>query len=143
MPLIKIGTKTVGEAVLPIYLLQGNATRDGEQKEVGGKDLGKVSVAANELKDGSSLFVTLNGWRGRAASVAAVRKMDSVLAVGTLKERMHNERKYWDMDVDFIVTSGVGSSGATSAYDDFSPSYGGESVGFEDISGDEDGELPF
>lgn len=143
MPLIKIGTKTVDGNEHSVYLLQGNAVRDGELKEVGNKELGKVSVAAKELSDGSTMFVMLNGWRYKAADVAAVRKMDSVIAVGPLKKRTHNEREYWDMDVEFIVVSGVRRN-AASFSDDVGVGYAevGNAPDFADIT-EEDGELPF
>ena len=140
MPLIKIGTKTVDGAEQSVYLLQGNAVRDGELKEVNGKDLGKVAVAAKELSDGGTMFVTLNGWRFKADDVANVKKMDSVLAVGALKKRTHNEREYWDMDVDFIAVSGT--RGRRSIPADVGYADADDDPGFADIT-DEDGELPF
>ena len=112
MPLIKIGTSYYNGADRPVYLLQGNATRDGEQAPINGKDHGKVSVAALQTADGSTVFVTVNGWREKAADVAAVEKMDSVLAVGALKTREYNGKKYYDLDADFICISGVSSAGA-------------------------------
>lgn len=136
MPLIKIGTKTIDGTEHGVYLLQGNATRDGELKEVSGKDLGKCSVAAKELNDGETMFVSLSGWRFKAADVAAIRKMDSVLAVGTLRKREHNERTYWDMDVDFIAVSGVGGGRPSAA------GYDEPGADFTQID-EEDGELPF
>ena len=148
MPLTKIGTKTVDGTEYGVFLMQGNAIRDAELKEVGGKPMGKVSIAAMEKKDGGTMFVTLTGWRYKARDVAAIRKMDSVLAVGVLKSRIHNDREYWDLDADFVAVSGVSganrrpSSGA--GYD--GPGYGGGGYsGDSDFAeiGDEDGELPF
>lgn len=146
MPLIKIGTKTVDGVERSVFLMQGNAVRDAEFKEVGGTKMGKVTVAAMERADGDTMFVTLTGWRYKAKDVSAIRKMDSVLAVGVLKNRIHNEREYWDMDADFVIVSGVGGSARRSSTPD---SFGG--VGYAGDSGLDgleevgvgDGELPF
>ena len=143
MPLIKIGTKFVDGAERSVYLMQGNAVRDAELKEVRGTPMGKVSIAAKETADGGTLFVTLTGWRGKARDVSAIRKMDSVLAIGELKSRTHNDREYWDLDADFVIVSGVGGGhkskcagvGYVSADSSFDPE-------FAEI-GEEDGELPF
>ncbi len=112
MPMIKVGTNHYNGKESPVYLLQGNATRDGEWAPVNGKDHGKVSVAAAQDATGDTIFVTVNGWREKAVDVADVRKMDSVLAVGTLKVREYNGKKYYDLDADFICLSGVSAAGA-------------------------------
>ena len=123
-----------------MYLLQGNATSDGEWAPVNGKDHGKVSVAAAQAGDGSTVFVTLNGWRGKARDVAAVLKMDSVLAIGTLKIRDYNGRQYYDLDVDFLCVSGISPDAAVPA-----GARTGNPVGvqFTELSDDEPGQLPF
>lgn len=137
MALFKVGTKTVEGVEYGVYLLQGTAVRDGEYKEVNGKALGKVSVAAKPLNDGETMFVTASAWREKAADVAAVKKLDSILAFGLLKKREYNERVYWDLDVEFICVSGVRRNGhAYTAVDD------NPVCGFEAIE-EEDGELPF
>lgn len=137
MALFKIGTKTIDEVEYGIYLLVGNAVRDGEYKEVNKKGLGKVSVAAKPLNNGETMFVTVSGWRDKAEDVAAIRKLDSVLAVGLLKKREYNEHVYWDMDAEFICVSGVRRNGrAYTAVED------NPECGFEAIE-EEDGELPF
>lgn len=137
MALFKIGTKTIDEVEYGVYLLQGNAVRDGEYKEVNKKGLGKVSVAAKPLNNGETMFVTVSAWREKAEDVAAIRKLDSVLAVGVLKKREYNERTYWDLDADFIIVSGVRRNGrAYTAVED------NPDCGFEAID-EEDGELPF
>lgn len=135
MAIIKIGKSIVNNNEVNIYLMHGNAVRDGEFKEVNGKELGKVTIAAKQLEDGSTMFVTVNGWRFKARDVAAIRKMDSCLVIGSLTSRTHNDKQYWDMDADFVVVSGVNRSGAAVAY-------AGDDADFEDIS-EEAGELPF
>ena len=67
--------------------------------------------------------------------VAAVRKMDCVLAVGALSKSEYNEKTYYDLDVDFIAVSGVKRGGASQ---DFSAP-----AGFDEIEELGDGELPF
>ena len=144
MPMIKIGKTYYNDEERPIYLIQGNATRDGEDAPVKGRDHAKVSVAAAQSPDGSSIFVTVNGWRGRAGDVAAVRKQDSVLAIGVLKKREYEGRYYYDLDADFITVSGVGGP-----YRRGAPQAGGVPFdqgdpleGMEELT-DSDGVLPF
>lgn len=107
MPMLKIGANYYNGEERPIYLIQGNATRDGEWAPVNGKDHGKVSVAAAQRSENDTVFVTLNGWREKARDVAAILKMDSVLAIGTLKIREYNGKQYCDLDVDFLCVSGI------------------------------------
>lgn len=108
--LVKVGKTYYNGEERPVYLLQGNATQDGEDAPINGKDHGKVSVAAVTNPDGSTVYVTVNGWRNRAIEVSAVRKLDSVLAVGVLKKRTWKEKDYWDLDADFLCISGAGIS---------------------------------
>jgi hypothetical protein len=137
MALFKIGTKIIDEVEYGVYLLQGNAVRDGEYKEVNKKSLGKVSVAAKPLNNGETMFVTVSAWREKAEDVAAIRKLDSVLAVGTLRKREYNERVYWDLDADFVCVSGVRRNGRAYTAVEDSPDCGFEAVD------EEAGELPF
>lgn len=142
MPMIKIGQQTVNDTVYPLYLLQGNATRDAESKPVNGKEHTVVGIAASENKEGKTVFVNLNGWRKTAAAVGTVRKGDSVLAVGALKSRDYNGQTYYDLDADFVVKSGAGCSSAGGDY------YGAGLPGdmpdnFAELPEEGDGELPF
>lgn len=142
MPMVKIGTSHYNGKESPVYLLQGNATRDGEWAPVNGKDHGKVSVAAAQDATGDTVFVTINGWRDKAADVADVRKMDSVLAIGTLKIRDYNGKQYYDLDADFICLSGT--SGSSIDRGSNAPEYPPASSApqFSEMP-DEAGELPF
>lgn len=141
MPLYKIGRSYYGGAERPIYLLQGNATRDGEWAPVNDKDHGKVSVAAAQTEAGDTVFVTVNGWREKAMDVADVRKMDSVLAIGTLKVREYNGKKYYDLDADFICLSGVSGGGERGSN---APQYPSTDAAPQFAEMDEEpGELPF
>ena len=137
MPMIKIGKTYYNDEERPIYLIQGNATRDGEDAPVKGKDHGKVSLAAAQTQGGDTIFVTVNGWRSRAGEVAAIRKMDSVLAIGVLKKREYEGRYYYDLDADFVAVSGTGGGQrviASMAAPDLAE--------LEELV-DEDGQLPF
>lgn len=107
MPMLKIGTSYYKQMPRPIYLIQGNAIRNGEYAPIQGKPHGKVAVAADQSRDGESTFVTLNGWREKAEQVADVKKMDSVLAIGVLKSKTLGGITYYDMDVDFLGISGM------------------------------------
>lgn len=142
MPMIKIGASYYNGSERPIYLIQGNAVRDGEDAPVKGKAHAKVSVAAAQRKDESTLFVTVNGWRDRAEEVAAVRKMDSVLAIGILKKREYNGNYYYDLDADFIAISGV-TGGISYGGSNSVPAYPASEPEFAELPDAEDGELPF
>ena len=108
MPMMKIGVSYYKQMARPIYLIQGNAIRNGEHAPIQGKPHGKLPVAADKTRDGESIFITLNGWREKAEQVARVRKMDSVLAIGVLKQKELGGITYYDMDVDFLAVSGTG-----------------------------------
>ena len=140
MAMVKIGKTFYNDQPKDVYLICGNAVRDGETFDAKGNALGKVNVAAQEREDGNTLFVQLCGWRGKAKDVAAVRKMDCVLAVGALSKREYNDKMYYDLDVDFIAISGVKRGGA--AQDFSAPSYN-TPAGFDEIEELGDGELPF
>ena len=144
MPMLKIGKTYYNDEERPLYLVQGNAIRDGEDAPVKGRDHAKVSVAAAQGPDGSSIFVTVNGWRGRAGDVAAVRKQDSVLAIGVLKKREYDGRYYYDLDADFITVSGVGGPYRRSDAPHVAAALDLEDPlsGLEEVSED-DGVLPF
>lgn len=140
MALYKIGVTYINEAPYPIYLLQGNAARDAENAPVNGKPHSRVSVAVKRNEQGETLFVTVNGWRDHADDVLRVRKGDSILCVGPLKDRTYNDKLYYDLDVEFICMSGAGIAGA------YSPTYeaSAPSAALTDLSDeDEDGDLPF
>ena len=110
--LTKLGSTFYNGEERPVYILQGTATQDGEWTPINGKDHGKVSVAALNHKDGSTTFVSVNGWRDIARDIASIRKRDSVLAIGVLKVREYNGKKYYDLDADYVSLSGVFSAGS-------------------------------
>lgn len=141
MAFCKLGMNCYNDKPLPVYLLNGNAVRDGEDAPVQGKSHAKVSVAALRHENGDTTFVTVNGWRDRAADVLAVRKGESILVIGPLKEREYNGKKYYDLDADFICRSGVDGYNVTGAYpqDYASP----PSAAFADLSDEDEGDLPF
>ena len=138
--LVKLGNTYYNGKARPVYLLQGNAIRDGEDAPVNGKDHAKVSVAAARTEDDKTVFVTVNGWRDRAAEVASIQKMDSVLVIGVLKKREYNGNFYYDMDADFVAISGsrIGHSSTAQSYS--SPALPEQE--FAELD-DDDGELPF
>ena len=114
MALCKIGTAYINETPYPVYLLQGNATRDGESRPVSGKPHSQVSIAAKTEHDGSTIFVTVNCWRNNAALLTRVHKGDSLLCVGAMKERTYNDKIYYDLDADFVCMNGAGFVGSYS-----------------------------
>ena len=112
MPMFKIGVSYYKGQSRPVCLLQGVAIRDGEHAPIQGKPHAKVAVAADQTREGETIFVTLNGWRDKANVVARVRKMDSLLAIGVLKQKLCGGVTYYDLDVDFLCRSGSGFPGA-------------------------------
>lgn len=130
MALYQIGNNYVNGEAKPVYLVCGNAVRNAEITDVNGKTLGKVSVAAQSNPDGSTVFVTVNAWRGRSKALAAVNKMDTLLAIGVLKQREYNGKSYYDLDADFISVNATG--GNPTPY-----------IGAEDFADSADEDLPF
>ena len=150
MALIKIGTDFFKGRETPVYLMAGTATRDAETRAAGSNALASVGIAAVKKKDGTTVYVNLNGWRNHVREVAAVRKLDSIIAVGTLKEREYNGKKYYDLDADFVCRSGAGLTVGGEAGDlpGVFPAGAPVDVGAEDFNDgfaeiEEDGELPF
>lgn len=108
MPFIKIGQSTFNNETSAVMLLQGKATRDAENRPVNGKEHTQVSIAAGEDKSGNELYITLNGWRQNAELVGAIKKGDSILAIGRLKTREYNGNIYNDLDADFLIGNAAG-----------------------------------
>ena len=106
MALLKAGKIWYNGTPKQAYILVGVAARNAEDAPINGKEHAKVSVAAGETENGDSLFVTVNGWRARARDVMTVLKGNAVLAFGAMKIREYNGRNYYDLDCDFIATSG-------------------------------------
>ncbi len=105
MALFKIGKTFYNGQPRNNYLLQGRACRDAENCPLNGKDHCRVSVAAMQLEDGTTIFVSVHGWRERAIEVEVVEKGDSVFAIGTLSVREHNGTTYYDLDAEYIACS--------------------------------------
>lgn len=145
MSLTKLGTKYYQGQERPVYLLCGNATRSAEDRPVNGNNHAQVGIAAVERKDGTTTFINLNGWRGNYRDVLSIRKGDCILAVGELKEREYNGKKYYDLDADFVARSGAGLTGfVPEDSTGFTPAAEGVTVsgpGFAEL--EDDGELPF
>lgn len=134
MALYQIGNNYVNGEAKPIYLVCGNAVRNAEINDINGKTLGKVSVAAQSNPDGSTLYVTVNAWRGKSKALAAVNKMDTLLAIGVLKTREYNGKNYYDLDADFIAVNATGGNPTP---------YFGANIGAEDFADSADEDLPF
>ncbi|MBQ9458304.1 MAG: hypothetical protein IJU66_00040 [Oscillospiraceae bacterium] len=148
MPMLKIGVSTYNDKKTPVYLAQGNATRDAENKPVNGKDHAVVGIAAAEDARGNTIYVNLNGWRNQFGEVMGVRKGDSVLVIGRFKKREYNGKDYYDLDVDFICKTGAGIGDAvtySAPPPDMGdlPDFGGGAPAGDFSEIEEDGELPF
>ena len=139
MALLKLCKQWYGDKSKDIYLLQGTAARDAEDAPVGGKDHAKVSIAAVQNQDGTTVWVNLNGWRDRAADILNIRKGDSVFAIGAFSQREYNGKAYYDMDADFLSISGTGIV-ATPRYEAEAPEL--PPMEFPTLT-DEDEKIPF
>lgn len=130
---------------VPIYLVTGTAGKDGRPKS-GEKGPAKCDVAASELQNGDTTWITLNGWRAQEDFVANIRKGDSVMAIGPLKSRIYKGKEYWELDANFISVSGAGigvgmpaqTSGSFNRAD-----YPDPVAGFTELDEADDGDLPF
>lgn len=146
MILYSLGKSIVNDEPKDIYLLVGIACRDAEDKPVGNTAHARVSVSAGKLPDGQTMYVTLNGWRAMQRSVLKIRKGQRVLAVGVFKEREWNGATYYDLDAEFVGTSGSRER-ANREYADGDverkPRAPQNETEFIDVEDDEPGELPF
>ena len=144
MPLIRAGKIWYNGTSQAAYLLIGIATKNAEDAPVNGKEHAKLSVAVGEDENGNPLYVTVNGWRARAKDVLRIAKGNAVLAFGALKRREWKERVYYDLDCDFIVTSGGGiwtAGNAVPAFDELDDDEGDLPWGETAADGEGD-ELP-
>lgn len=141
MPLIKIGKDYYNGHSSDIYLLQGTATRDAEIRSE--KAPAKVGIAVAKAEDGSTLFVDLNGWRDRKPEVAAIRKLDSVLAIGTLSTREYNGATQYSLDANFVAVSGSGIGAALPSSAAGNAGTGTSASFLDELQDIGDGELPF
>ncbi len=108
MPMLKLGERETGNGgTAYVYLLTGRAIRDAEDKPINGREHVSVSVIGDEPPGKPAVFVTVDGWRDRAGSVRGVRKGDYVLAVGALRKREWQERTYYSLDADLVLTNGT------------------------------------
>lgn len=139
-----IGTDYYKGREFEYWLIFGNAIRDGEVNTTStGKKIGKVSVKAGENKDGTAEFYKVVAWEEHADRIGAIRKGDTVLAIGQLREREYNGRIYKDLNADFIAVNPKLGGGAPTAAAPAEPAFTPVQQNFVDISVDDDGELPF
>ena len=152
MPFIKIGQSTFNNETSAVMLLQGKATRDAENRPVNGKEHTQVSIAAGEDKSGNELYITLNGWRQNAELVGAIKKNDSILAIGRLKTREYNGNIYdhtrmkWSCVADDVRKGKAGRLPNDKLVDTSGASGNGSSMDSYANSGfssDSDDEIPF
>jgi single-stranded DNA-binding protein len=124
-----------------IYMVCAKAARDGEYKAFdSGKTKGSVCVKAKESADGTPMWVDVSAWGHEAAIPAGAKKGDPIFAIGQLREREYNGKKYYDLNADFL--SVAGSSTGTPPKPPHSAAPAASTGDFAEI-GEEDGELPF
>lgn len=140
-----IGTDYFKGREYKYFLLFGNAIKDGAVNLTStGKKIGKVSVKAGENKDGTADFISVTAWEEKADQYAAIRKGDTVLAIGQLREREYNGRIFRDLNAEFIaVNAKLSKLGIEPAAAPAEPAFEPVQQNFVDISADDDGELPF
>lgn len=124
-----------------VYMICAHAAKDGEfHRFDSGKTKGSVAVKAKEAADGTPMWVDISAWGESASIPANAKKRDGILAVGQLREREYNGKKYYDLDADYISVAESAAGGIPAP-----PSAGPQqnpSGNFEEVA-EEDGELPF
>lgn len=140
MALCKLGMNNINGVMYPVYLVSGNAVRDGEAPPAGSKRPAKVTVVATTKEDGETVFMAINGWRERAEDIMAVRKGDSILCIGPMKSNEYNGKTYLSVDAEFICRSSIEGAVISGTYTN-TPTV--TQLDFEDLSAEDDEELPF
>lgn len=140
MALCKLGMNNINGVMYPVYLVSGNAVRDGEAPPAGSKRPAKVTVVATTKEDGETVFMAINGWRERAEDIMAVRKGDSILCIGPMKTNEYNGKTYLSVDAEFICRSSIDGAVVSGTYTN-APSV--SQMDFEALSAEDDEELPF
>ena len=137
--IFKIGTDTFNGQTNDIYMLVGNAVGDAETKQSkAGKAFSKVNVAAKRNPDSTTMFVSVTGFRGLAATVGSIRKGAAIFAIGKIDKRDYNGKTYYDMPAEY-----VGSAGGFVPMGSFKPAaQQANTGGFSEIA-EADEELPF
>ena len=111
--IIKIGkTRAKGEEY-DVYMLVGKATGDAETKQSkAGKAFSKVSVAAQQNPDSTTMFVTVMGFGGLNATIGSIKKGGSVFAIGKLEKNEYNGKTYWSLTPEYAASAGGFFSGS-------------------------------
>lgn len=121
---------------LKTALIAARASKDGELRTTNsGKEVGSISVPAYDREDGTTAWITVNGWGHWARLLAYAHKGDSILAIGRIESREYEGKNYYDLVADYVCVS---SSTAEQR-----PSSTASAAGhFEELA-EEDSDLPF
>lgn len=115
----------------------GRLGRDPETKTVNGKTLVSFSVASDRFVGGGEKetdWLNCTAWESRGEFVAKhFHKGDWILVHGNLKSRKHDEKIYWELDVQKVEFVGGKQQGSERSADDAPPMSGT----------DDDTSLPF
>ena len=94
--IIKVGKSRAKGEEYDVYMLVGNATNDAETKQSkSGKAFSKVSVAAQQNPDSTTMFVSVMGFGGLNATIGSIKKGGSVFAIGKLEKNEYNGKTTW------------------------------------------------
>ena len=111
--IIKVGKSRAKGEEYDVYMLVGNATSDAETKQSkSGKAFSKVSVAAQQNPDSTTMFVSVMGFGGLNATIGSIKKGASVLAVGKLEKNEYNGKTYWSLTPEYAASAGGFFSGS-------------------------------
>ena len=126
-------------------LAAGACGRDPEFRVVGEKQARKctvgLAVGRRPDPDGDrpiTVWANVVAWHGLASILAAARKGDPVFVIGKLKSREYNGKTYTDLEAEYISVASVSAAAAQPAAPEAPPQ-----PLFSELSGDNDGELPF
>lgn len=108
MAIARIATGNQNGSDLPIVLLQGWASENAQDRTVNGMNHSVVSIVVERTIDGSPIYADVHGWNSQYFPVLAVRKVDSIFVIGSLKANEKNGKRHYDVDAYFIAMSGAG-----------------------------------
>lgn len=96
----------------------GRLTRDPELKNVGGKDVAKISVAWDKYKpdaDGQkACFMDCDVWGKSAEYITNYgAKGRLVVVMGRLESRKHDDKTYWTLKADNVTLLDRGDQATT------------------------------
>lgn len=123
------------------YIISGYVARDAECRTTqNGKQFTTWSVAVGKRQGQNgqqeTIWTSCQAWEGAAEIAASIRKGDTVLCIGRIKENESNGKKYKNLVCEFISVMGKAPTPSGATLTDL-----GSMDDFEEILSD--GDVPF